>query len=91
MLTLLDLDSVKFTDEERINTCDVLRNLVTLVQFKKREKQLWRCVIFGKIAGLAFSVTESNTPPWVFFTFFKFWKWYQTTQRITLSFKFSAK
>ena len=38
MLTLLDLDSVKFTDEERIDTCDVLRNLVTLVQFKKREK-----------------------------------------------------
>ena len=38
MLTLLDLDSVKFTDEERINTCDVSRNLVTLVQFKKREK-----------------------------------------------------
>ena len=22
-------------------------------------------------------VTKSNTPPWVFLTFFKFWKWYQ--------------
>ena len=27
--------------------------------------------------------TKSNTPPWVFFTFFKLYKWYQTAQRIT--------
>ena len=29
-------------------------------------------------------VTKSNTPLWVFFTFFKLYKWYQTAQRITL-------
>ena len=27
--------------------------------------------------------TKSNTPPWMFFTFFKLYKWYQIAQRIT--------
>ena len=27
--------------------------------------------------------TKINTPPWVFFTFFKLYKWYQIAQRIT--------
>ena len=27
--------------------------------------------------------TKSNTPPCVFFTFFKLYKWYQIAQRIT--------
>ena len=26
---------------------------------------------------------QANTPPWVFFTFFKLYKWYQIVQRIT--------
>ena len=26
--------------------------------------------------------TKSNTPPWVFFTFFKLYKWYQIKQSI---------
>ena len=29
--------------------CDALRNLVTFVQFKKREKHPWRSVIFSKV------------------------------------------
>ena len=29
--------------------------------------------------------TKSNTPPWVFFTFFKLYKWYQRGQRFTYS------
>ena len=33
----------------------------------------WRSVTFSK----------SNTPPWVFFTLFKLYKWYQMMQRIT--------
>ena len=45
-----------------------LIDLVPFVQFKKREKHPWRSV---------------NTPPWVFFTFFKLYKWYQIAQRIT--------
>ena len=31
--------------------CDVLRDLVLFVQFKKREKHTWRSVTFGKGAG----------------------------------------
>ena len=30
--------------------------------------------------------TKSNTPLWVFFTFFKLYKWYQTVQNITESY-----
>ena len=28
----------------------------------------------------ACNFTKSNTPPWVFFTFFKLYKWYQIAQ-----------
>ena len=55
------------------NICDALRDLVPFLQFKKREKQPWRSVNFTKI----------NTAPWVFFTFFKLYKWYQISQRTT--------
>ena len=41
-----------------------LRNCVLFVQFRKCEKQSYR--------SSAFSSTKSNTPPWVFFLFFKF-------------------
>ena len=27
--------------------------------------------------------TKSNTPPWVFFVFLKFYKWYQIAQSIS--------
>ena len=58
--------------------CDVLRDLVPFVQFKKREKHPWRSVNFSKVAGFS----KINTPPWAFFIFFKLNKWYQTAQRI---------
>ena len=32
--------------------CDILRDLVTFVQFKKREKHPWRTVTFSKVAGI---------------------------------------
>ena len=42
--------------------------------------------------GEAYNFTKSNTPPWVFLTFFKLCKWYQNGQRTTndyiSSFKF---
>ena len=50
-----------------------------LYNLKTREKLPWRNVTFSKVAGF----TKSNTPPWVFFTFFKLFKWYQIAQRIT--------
>ena len=36
---------------EYITICDVLRDLVPFVQFKKREKHPWRAVTFSKVAG----------------------------------------
>ena len=59
--------------------CDVLRDLVSFVQFKKREKHPWRLITCTKI-----TFTKSNIPPWVFFTVFKLYKWYQMAQRITI-------
>ena len=48
------------------------------VQFRKREKHPWRNVTFGGMLLLgtlkACNFTKSNTPPWVFFTFFKLYK-----------------
>ena len=35
------------------NKSDALRNFVPFVQFKKREKHLWRSVTFGEVAGFS--------------------------------------
>ena len=59
--------------------CDALRDLVPFVQYKKREKHPWRSVNFKPATLLKL------TPPWVFFTFFKLYKWYQIVQRTTYS------
>ena len=69
--------------------CDALHDFVPFAQFKKREKHPWRSVTFSKFAGqkpLLKNFTKSNTPQWVFFTFFKLLKWYQIAQRITFFF-----
>ena len=54
--------------------CVILRDLVPSLQFKKHEKHPWKSITFRK--------TKSNTPTWVFFTFFKMYKWYQIAQQI---------
>ena len=36
-----------------------------------------------KLQASAYNFTKINTPPWIFFMFFKLYKWYQTAQRIT--------
>ena len=51
--------------------CDTLRDLVPFVQIKKREKHPWGSVTFSEVASC-----KRNTPPWVFFMFFKLCKWY---------------
>ena len=61
-----------------IENNNILRDIVPFEQFKNHEKYPLRSVIFGKIAG-----TKSNIPPWVFFMFFKYCKWYQIVQSIT--------
>ena len=55
-------------------------DLVAFAQIKKREKHRWRSVKFSKEAC---NFTKINTPPWVFFTFFKLYKCYQIAKRIT--------
>ena len=55
------------------NLWDALRDLIPFAQFKKREKDTWRSVTFS---------IKSHTPPLVFFTFFKLYKWYQIAQSI---------
>ena len=37
-------------------------------------------LLFAKLQALACNFTISKTPPWVFFTFFTLYKWYQIMQ-----------
>ena len=56
-----------------VNICDALHNVILLVQFKKCEKHQG-----GVLKTCNF--TKSNTTPWVFFMFFKLYKWQQIAQ-----------
>ena len=40
-------------------------------------------LILVKLQVSSCNFTKINTPPWVFFTFFKLYKWYQIAQRTT--------
>ena len=59
----------------RIHMCCALCDLVPFVQFKKREKHPWGVLILVKLQAAACNFNKINTPPWVFFTFFKLYKW----------------
>ena len=72
------MEAVYLKLENQLIICDALRNSVPFLQFKKRENHPWKSVTFNFI--------KSNTPPWVFFTFFKLSKWYQIAQNITYVF-----
>ena len=41
-------------------------------------------LILVKLQAEACNFTKINSAPWVFFTFFKLYKWYQIAQRITI-------
>ena len=53
------------------------------VQFKKRENNHGGVLLVVKCQTLACKVIKGNTPQWVFFTFFKLYKWYQIAQSIS--------
>ena len=55
-------------------------------QSKKREKHPWSGDTFVKLKVEASNFTKNNTLPWVFFTFFKLYKWYQIAQSIAYYF-----
>ena len=40
-------------------------------------------LLLAKLQTSAWNFTKSNTPPWVFFTFFKSYTWYQIVQSLT--------
>ena len=40
-------------------------------------------LLLVKLQAASYNFTKSNTPPWVFFTFLKLYKWYQIAQNIT--------
>ena len=78
MRVIIDVD--KEADKKRL-ICNALHNLVLFVKILKSEKHSSRSVNFSKVACKP--ATKINTPPWVFFTFFKLYKWYQIAQRTT--------
>ena len=55
-----------------LKICDPLRGLVPFAQFKKRENAHAGVLFLVKLLALAWNFTKSNTPTWMFFTFFKF-------------------
>ena len=49
----------------------VLHDLVPFVQFKNVKNTFRGVLLLVKLQAFSLKFTESNTPPWVFFTFFK--------------------
>ena len=45
-------------------------------------------LLLVKLEASACNFSKSNTPPWVFFTFFKLHEWYQIAQSTTYCFSF---
>ena len=72
------------------SNCDVLRDLVPFGQFKKRENAHGVVLLLVKLQATC-NFTKSNIPPWVYFTFFKLFKWYQIAQRITIVLSLNAE
>ena len=63
--------------------CDTLHGVLSFVKLKKGEKQSWSSVTFSKVA-------DFYTPPWVFFAFFKLYRWYQIAQSASYNNKYTA-
>ena len=51
--------------------------------FKNMKNTHGGVLILVKLQASACNITKINTPPWVFFTFLKWYKWYQIVQRTT--------
>ena len=64
-----------------------LRDLVPLCNLKNVKNTHWGVLILVKLQVEACNFTKINTPPWVLFTFFKLYKWYQIAQRTTYTSK----
>ena len=62
-----------------------------LYNFKNLKNTHGGVLLLVKLQAESFIFTKSNTPPWVFFTFFKLYRWYQIAQRITFGKKVIKK
>ena len=71
--------------------CDVLRYLVPFVQLKNMKNTHWGVLLSVKLQSETYKFTEINTPLWVFFTFFKLYKWYQEIAQSIIYFLSSEK
>ena len=69
--------------ENREITCDALRDLYHLYNLKNVKNTHGGVLLLVKFQTKAQNFTKSSTLPWVFFTLFKFCKWYQIAQSIT--------
>ena len=58
--------------------CAIWYHLQNLKNMKNTHEGV---LILVKLQASACNFTKINTPPWVFFTFFKSDKWYQIAQR----------
>ena len=57
---------------------------ITICTIKKNVKNTHgRVLLLVKLQVSACNFMKCNTPEWVFFTFFKLYRWYQIVQRVT--------
>ena len=60
--------------------CAIWYNLYNLNNVKNTHGGV---LLLVKLQAKVCNLTKSNTPPWIFLTFFKLYEWYQIAQNIT--------
>ena len=68
------------TKKPYVMVCAIWYHLYNLKNVKNTHEEV---LLLVKLQALACNFTKSNTSPWVFFTFFKLHKWYQTVQSVS--------
>ena len=63
--------------------CDALHGLVLFVQFKNLKNTHGQVLLLVKLQAKTCNFTKNHSPPWVFPTFCKLYKWCQIVQGIT--------
>ena len=71
IVKILDVIKERFLGFSYVMRCSIQYHLYNLKNVKNAH------------GGVLSLVKKSNAPPWVFFTFFKSYKWYQIAQRTT--------
>ena len=71
----VDLNRLKYK-VAKLHIYDGVGDLVPFIQFKNVKNTHGGVLLLVKLQA------KSNTPSWVFFTFFKLYKWYQIAHRI---------